>query len=106
MIGDGEAETIVQNEQGVVTIAYNVEEPTYVYLYATASTPSAPTRAAAIENAVKIYSLEVIPGTTGISNVNVNVNVNFWYTLDGRRMSMKPTRKGVYIMNGRKVVIK
>ena len=29
-----------------------------------------------------------------------------WYTLDGRRLSGKPTVKGIYINNGRKVVIK
>lgn len=29
-----------------------------------------------------------------------------WYTLDGRRLSGKPTTKGVYIVNGRKVVVK
>ena len=29
-----------------------------------------------------------------------------WYTLDGRRLSGKPTVKGLYINNGRKVVIK
>lgn len=30
----------------------------------------------------------------------------FWYTLDGRRLSGEPTRKGIYLNNGRKVVIK
>ena len=29
-----------------------------------------------------------------------------WYTLDGRRLSGKPTTKGLYINNGKKVVIK
>ena len=29
-----------------------------------------------------------------------------WYSLDGRRLSGKPTKKGVFINNGRKVVIK
>ena len=29
-----------------------------------------------------------------------------WYTLDGRRLSGKPTKKGLYIVNGKKVVIK
>lgn len=29
-----------------------------------------------------------------------------WYTLDGRRLSSKPTAKGLYIVNGKKVVIK
>jgi hypothetical protein len=31
---------------------------------------------------------------------------NSWYTLDGRRLDRKPTQKGVYIVNGKKVVIK
>ena len=29
-----------------------------------------------------------------------------WYTLDGRKLNGKPTQKGLYIHNGRKVVIK
>ena len=48
--------------------------------------------------------------TTGILNVNVNENDNendnYWYSLDGRKLSEKPTQKGVYIHNGKKMVIK
>ena len=29
-----------------------------------------------------------------------------WYTIDGRRLNGKPAHKGVYVVNGRKVVIK
>ena len=29
-----------------------------------------------------------------------------WYTLDGQKLNKKPTRKGLYIQNGKKVVIK
>ena len=29
-----------------------------------------------------------------------------WYTLDGRKLSGKPTAKGIYIVNGHKVVVK
>jgi len=29
-----------------------------------------------------------------------------WYTLDGRRLSGKPMARGIYVNNGRKVVIK
>ena len=29
-----------------------------------------------------------------------------WYDLSGRRLSTQPTAKGVYIRNGKKVVIK
>ena len=47
-------------------------------------------------------------GTTSIDNVNVNLNDNeaTWYDLNGRRLQGKPSQKGVYIKNGRKVVIK
>jgi hypothetical protein len=29
-----------------------------------------------------------------------------WYTLDGVRLDWKPTKKGLYIHGGRKVVVK
>jgi hypothetical protein len=28
-----------------------------------------------------------------------------WYDLKGNKLQQKPTRKGVYILNGRKVVV-
>ena len=47
-------------------------------------------------------------GTTSIDNVNVNLNDNeaTWYDLNGRRLQGKPSQKGLYIKNGRKVVLK
>lgn len=45
--------------------------------------------------------------TTGIMEIeNGKLNIESWYSLDGRRLDAKPTRKGVYVNNGRKVVIK
>lgn len=47
--------------------------------------------------------------TTGISSVereSGTLSDNDWYTLDGRRLSTPPVRKGIYINNGKKVVIK
>ena len=47
--------------------------------------------------------------TTGISsttNYTNYTNDNAWYTLDGRKLDGKPTTKGLYINNGRKIVIK
>ena len=47
--------------------------------------------------------------TTGVgSMVNVQSSMfnDTWYSLDGRKLQGKPTQKGVYINNGRKVIIK
>lgn len=50
-----------------------------------------------------------LPGwedTTGIVPVGVDSENGEWYTLQGLKIGKKPTTKGVYIHNGRKVVIK
>lgn len=47
-------------------------------------------------------------GTTGITEMRSETEItrNGWYTLEGRRLQDKPSAKGVYIMNGKKVIIK
>jgi hypothetical protein len=45
-------------------------------------------------------------GTTGITTANSTDATDTWYTLDGRKLDEKPTKKGLYILNGRKVVIR
>ena len=44
--------------------------------------------------------------TTGIANIDMNVTNGNWYTVDGKKLDKQPTRKGVYIKEGVKVVIK
>ena len=47
---------------------------------------------------------------TGIRSLTASqphdLSTSDWYTLDGRRLSGKPTTSGLYISNGRKVIIK
>ena len=48
---------------------------------------------------------------TGIESVELRTeNGEFataaWYTLDGRKLNAKPTTKGMYILNGKKVIVK
>jgi hypothetical protein len=38
--------------------------------------------------------------------LKIENDADAWYTLDGRRLSAKPSRAGVYINNGNMVVIK
>ena len=49
--------------------------------------------------------------TTGILNIehstlNIEHSADAWFTLDGRKLDGNPHAKGVYIQNGRKVIIK
>ena len=49
----------------------------------------------------------VFNSATGIERVDREQStVDSWYSLDGRRLPGKPSQKGVYIVNGKKVVIK
>ena len=46
-------------------------------------------------------------GIGEIANLKSQTSISTsWYTLDGRKLSGKPKAKGIYINNGRKVVIK
>jgi hypothetical protein len=47
--------------------------------------------------------------TTGIGNgqrESVKGQRDGWFTIDGKKLSGKPTKKGVYIHNGRKAVVR
>ena len=44
--------------------------------------------------------------TTAIQNPRQNETTSDCYTIDGRRLDSQPTNKGIYIQNGKKVVIK
>jgi len=49
----------------------------------------------------------VFGDATKIENTNVpNLTNGDWYDLNGRKLQKMPTKKGVYIMNGKKVVVK
>ena len=53
-------------------------------------------------------SITIGDHTTGIGTVgcdSVATDNDEWYTLDGQKLQQAPTRKGLYIMNGKKVVI-
>lgn len=41
-----------------------------------------------------------------ITNNRETITNNQWYTLDGRKLEIKPTAKGLYIHNGRKEVVR
>ena len=71
------------------------------------------TRAAATDDLPQSITVRLVSSsgeTTAIGTLDtktgeVSFDSEAWYTLDGVRLSGKPTKKGLYINNGRKVVI-
>ena len=58
---------------------------------------------------VRAFNLNFGDETTGIvsiENGKLKIEAGAWYSLDGRKLDGKPTRKGLYIHNGKAVVIK
>jgi hypothetical protein len=53
------------------------------------------------EGIVKSERLRVGDGTSGMEFASAAE----WYTLDGMKLSGKPTAKGIYVKNGRRVVV-
>ena len=57
-------------------------------------------------NIVWYFVKDYTPVATGIANVTASEGNDTWYTVDGRKLSAKPTTKGVFIRNKQKVVNK
>lgn len=56
---------------------------------------------------LKFFDGEEATGIISVHGSGFTVNgSDVWYTLDGRKLDGKPHAKGVYIQNGRKVIIK
>ena len=106
-VGNGTPMIATKAEQGDVVVNYDVAEDTYIYIYAIIGSSSAPSLRAASDNVVKIYGITVTPESTGIHSIdNGQLTMDNYYSLDGRKIVGVPTQKGVYIVNGHKVVKK
>ena len=110
-IGNSEPVEMELDSKLKVEFPYNVSEPTYVYIYGGMSTAGAKatggTRASADADLLKIYGFEVVSDARGIDAIENGLPANAdapVYNLNGQRVDT-PT-KGIYIKNGRKVLVK
>ena len=51
------------------------------------------------------YKSFTVTKATGIDTVTTDTADDTWYTLDGKKLNAKPTRKGVYVHRGKKIVM-
>ena len=94
-------------------------KPMRAYLQATAPAQNAPARRTSnseqTPTSLRVRLLGSDGQTTGIVNVDAEANSSLftlhsslsgWYTLDGMKLQGEPMQRGIYINNGKKVVIK
>ena len=55
---------------------------------------------------IMYFSANDATAIESIDNGQRTMDEGVWYTIDGRMLSGKPTTKGIYVNNGRKVIIK
>ena len=105
-VGKGTPMIASRTEQGDVVVGYDVAEDTYVYIYTIIGSSNSRGLRAAGADEVRIYGISVLPGVDGIGTITAQqATIHHYYTLDGRRMEGRPTRPGLYIVDGRKVIV-
>ena len=61
-------------------------------------------------NEARVFIEDIENGTTVIKELNMDtmkaLSLDGWYTLNGVKLQGAPTEKGIYINNGKKVVVK
>ena len=116
-IGSNEPIASTVESRQILSFPYSVSEDTYVYIYGGMNTAGAKgMRKAAGEDALKIYGIEVASGTDGIEAVKderLKMKDSPVYNLNGQRVISSPSgrpggvpTKGIYIINGKKMVVK
>lgn len=80
--------------------------PFRAYLKYVPGASAAPKRApVSLPNVIKIEWISA-DDATSISTVNRPTSESEWFTLDGRKLNGTPATKGIYVNNGKKVLVK
>ena len=109
-IGDGDPVEMELNGKLKISFPYNVSETTFVAIYAGANNEAKGlgTTNATKDAALKIYGIEFERDNTTAIGASLNDNEKMindnYYSIDGKKLNGEPTKKGVYIVNGKKIV--
>lgn len=100
-------ESIKESHAAIAKLLNNAIESAKTQLNATTSTKSdLDTAKQNLDSALEAAKEAVTTGITTISLEDEAFDGAAIFTIDGRKLDGKPTKKGVYIVNGKKVVIK
>ena len=114
MVKIGELEPIAFNhvERAKDSVLYECTVPTWVYVYNGGKVSNARMdanhRAKKQKGHVMIYSITRSSSVgDGIERINMDAfeESDRWYDLQGNRIN-RPTKKGIYILRGQKVIVK
>ena len=106
-IGDGNPDTNELSDKQTVSFPYNVSTVTYVYIYGSSNSSQARSHRAGANGELRIYGIEMVGGLDNIENIKsskFNNQSSKIYNLNGQRINMP--KKGIYIQNGKKVLVK
>ena len=109
-VGDNTPTQMEVNGKTKVSFSYDMSEPTFVFIYGSIGAAGAKgMRKAAGTDALKIYGIEVTSETNGIKDIKderLKMKDSPVYNLNGQQVEGQPMQKGVYIKNGKKVMVK
>ena len=71
-----------------------------------ASAPAMNRAASNLPSSISVVLVEADGSTTTVGTIRMERNTEGWYSLDGIQLDSKPTKKGIYIHNGKKEVVK
>ena len=95
--------TIAASTEGQTNYAFNGK----AFVFVKNAIEVGPNKAGLSVNNSNARVINLIDEATGISVVSGSpANIGTIYDLNGRKLDKMPTKKGVYILNGRKVVVK
>ena len=116
-VGDNAPTQMEVNGKTKVSFSYDVSEPTRVFIYGSSKSAGAKgMRKASSTDMLKIYGIEVSSETNGIEDIKderLKMKDSSLYNLNGQRVISSPSgrpggipTKGIYIQNGKKVLVK
>lgn len=70
------------------------------------SAPAMNRAASSLPSSISVVLVEADGSTTTVGTIHMERNAEGWYSLDGMQLDSKPTQKGLYIHNGKTVIVK